>query len=360
MALPSIEVGGSKRYPIIIDRPLEDLGEYLKDKFGPQTHYLIISNNIVADLYGPRVLSALQEFRTDLLIVPAGEEEKSLERISELTKEAVRLKADRDTVVLALGGGVIGDLAGFFATVFFRGIRYVQIPTTFLAQVDSSIGGKVAVNHVCGKNLIGAFSPPEAVWQDYSTLETLPWVEIQNGLAETVKHAVVFDADLFNFIEDHTEAITGLDYDFLKKLAARSMAVKVRIVTEDEKEKGIRVLLNLGHTFGHALEAAETYQGITHGQGVSIGLAAASNLALKRNLLSEENYERIINLLKKLKLPTEIAYCDPQILLKNMSADKKNKSGNIVLVLPAGIGKAIVAADCAESEIIGAWKKVMK
>ncbi len=358
--LQRIDVGGTQGYPVFLDVSLEGLGAYLKDRYGSNTHYLIITNNLVEYLYAKRVMDGLQEFRTDWIIVPDSEKEKTLTSLSKLTEEAIKVKTDRDSVVLALGGGVIGDLAGFFATIFYRGLRYIHIPTTFLAQIDSSIGGKVAVNHPRGKNLLGAFSPPQAVWSDFSTLQTLPWHEIQNGLAETIKHALVADPDLFNFIEDHVEDIQNNDLEFLKRLAIRSLAVKVKIVTEDEKEKGQRILLNLGHSFGHALETAGAYKGITHGQGVSIGLAAAANLAYARGLLSEKELERIIDLLTKMKLPKDIAACDPQILLRHMAVDKKNKAGSKVLILPAGLGKSMVAADCQDDEIISAWKKVMR
>jgi len=357
--LQRIDVGGIKRYPLILDAPLEELGTWLWERYGSNAHYLIISNQSVADLYMARILTGLQNVKTDILLVPEGEEEKSLDRISKLTEEAIKLRADRDTIVLALGGGVIGDLSGFFASVFFRGIRYVQVPTTFLAHIDSSIGGKVAVNHSCGKNLLGAFSRPQAVWTDFSTLQSLPWAEIQNGLAETVKHALVADADLFTFIEDHIEAIRNFDFDIIKKLALRSLAVKVKIVNEDENEKGVRMLLNLGHSFGHAIETALSYN-ISHGQGVSIGIAAAANLSLIKGLLSENELDRIINLLAALNLPREIAVCDPHVLLKYMEVDKKNKAGKKVLVLPVGIGKSSVVTDCEDSEIIEVWKTVMK
>ncbi|NLM22062.1 MAG: 3-dehydroquinate synthase [Peptococcaceae bacterium] len=358
--LQQINVGGSNGYPIFLNASLEELGAYLWEKFGVRTHFLLITNDRVANLYAERVLKGLREFRTDLITVPDSEEEKSLSTIARLTEEAVKFRTDRDSVVLALGGGVIGDLAGFFATIYYRGIRYIQIPTTLLAQVDSSIGGKVAVNHACGKNLLGAFSPPQAVWTDFSTLKTLPWPEIQNGLAETVKHALVADPELFDFIESHADAIRNHDLELLSRLAARSLAVKVKIVSEDEKEHGVRTLLNLGHSFGHALETADSYKGISHGQGVSIGLAAAANLAKDRGLLTEKELARITGLLDMLKLPRNIPPCDAKHLLNLMAADKKNKAGNKILVLPVSIGKSMVVTDCSDDEIIRAWEKVFK
>lgn len=355
-----IDVGGTHGYPLFLGVPLQELGIYLENRYGTKGHYLVITNSVIADLYADKLLEGLKLFRTELITVPDSEKEKSLHRISKLTEQALRCRADRDTMVLALGGGVIGDLAGFFASIFIRGIRYIHIPTTLLAQIDSSIGGKVAVNHPLGKNLLGSFHPPEAVWTDFTTLTTLPWDQIQNGLAETIKHALVADPVLFEFIEDHADDILNRDDKIMKELAMRSMAVKVKIVTDDEKEKGNRILLNLGHSFGHALETDGEYHGLSHGQGVSVGLVAAANLAHERNLVSEKQLTRIVSLLEKLGLPTNIIDRDPKVLLQHMMADKKNKAGNKILVLPVGIGKSSIATDCEDEEIVRAWKKIMK
>jgi len=358
--IQKIEVGDTNQYSLYLDVQLSQLGEYLEELYGAKTHYLIITNTLVADLYAESLLDGLKHFRTDLITVPDCEEEKSLARISKLTEQALNCRADRDTIVLALGGGVIGDLAGFFASIYMRGIRYVNIPTTFLAQIDSSIGSKVAVNHSSGKNLLGAFYAPQFVWTDFDTLKTLPWKEIQNGLAETIKHSMVSDFSLFEFIEQHVSDIKKLNFELIKEVALRSIAVKVKIVNQDIKEKGIRVMLNLGHSFGHALETDEKYKGITHGQGVSIGLVAASHIAHNRGLLTEEQLNRIISLLNKFDLPTCIEYRNPQSLLQHMTADKKNKAGTKILVLPVGIGNVALVSDCEDDEIITAWKKVMK
>lgn len=358
--LQRIDVGGSHGYPLYLGAPLEDFGSYLEERYGSNEHYLIITNTIVAELYGERLMNGLNQFRAEMITVPDGEEEKSLTRISKLTEQALRYGADRDTVVISLGGGVIGDLAGFFASIFMRGIRYIHIPTTLLAQIDSSIGGKVAVNHPAGKNILGSFYPPEAVWTDFETLKTLPWSEIQNGLAETIKHAMVADPDLFEFIEEYADDIKNLEPKKLQDLALRSLAVKVRIVSEDEKEKGIRILLNLGHSFGHALETEEGYKGIAHGKGVSIGLVAAATLAKGRGLFQDNQLDRLKSILTKFELPTTIEARAPQTLLQHMAVDKKNKAGKKVLVLPVGIGKSSAATDCADEEIIKAWEEIMK
>lgn len=354
-----IEVAARRPYPVLLDVALEDLGAYLESRVGDIDHILVITQERIAGLYLGRLLKGLSQFRVDTVEIPEGEGEKSLERLSQLTGEAVRLGSDRGTLVLALGGGVIGDLAGFFASTFMRGIRFVQVPTTLLAQVDSSIGGKVAVNHPLGKNLLGAFYPPVAVWTDFTTLESLPWRELQNGLAETIKHAVIADAEFFAFLEDHVEALIRREPGIVREMAARSLGVKVRFVAQDEQEQGLRALLNLGHSFGHALEAEAGYEGISHGQGVSVGLVASAALARSRGLLSEGELERIIRLLQSLQLPTFVQSISPFKLLHWMGADKKNRWGRKVIVVPKGLGQAVILRDCADEELIDVWRKVI-
>lgn len=354
-----IEVISTHPYSLFLGVALEDLGDYLEKELGGGGHLLIVTHPLVKEYYLERLLKGLSAFQCDVLVIPPGEEEKSLERLSALTSEAVACGADRHSVVLALGGGVIGDLAGFFASIYMRGIRFIQIPTTLLAQVDSSIGGKTAVNHPSGKNLLGAFYPPLAVWTDFSTLHTLPWEEVQNGLAETVKHAVLGDSELFSFLEMHQQEILDRIPEIYEELTARSLQVKVKVVAEDENEEGLRMLLNLGHSFGHALETESSYQGITHGQGVSIGMIAATYLAEARGLISSVEVKRILNLVKGLGLPIGIQGKDPEVLLRLMEADKKNKQGQKVLILPDQIGHALVVRDASDEEILSAWNKVV-
>lgn len=358
--LPKIEVTAGRPYPVFLGAPLEELGEYLHSQMKDLEHILIITNPTVAGFYEQRLKKGLQGYRVNLFPVPAGEKEKSLERLSQLTTAALRCGTDRHTLVIAMGGGVIGDLAGFFASVFMRGIRLIQVPTTLLAQVDSSIGGKVAVNHHIGKNIIGAFYPPLAVWTDFTTLESLPWEEVENGLAESIKHALIADPDLFDFFETQQEKIKQRDALIWQEMVTRSSAVKVRIVSQDEREQGLRALLNLGHSFGHALETEMNYRGVTHGQGVGIGLVAAAYLANAKGLITIEEVERIKNLLNTFGLPTETEGQDPQALLQLMQADKKNQGGRKILILPQGIGRSIISKECTDSEILEAWKQVIK
>ena len=353
-----IEVKAAKPYPVFLGERLEELGAYLRSHVKNLEHILIITHPIVAELYGLRLQEGLRDYRVDEIIVPPGEEEKSLERLSLLTAEALRLGADRKTLVIALGGGVIGDLAGFFASVFMRGIRLIQVPTTMLAQVDSSIGGKVAVNHPAGKNIIGAFYPPLLVWTDFTTLESLPWSEVENGLAESIKHALIVP-DFFEFFELQKDNIKKRDPMIWRELVTRSSAVKVNIVSQDEQEQGLRALLNLGHSFGHALETQMDYRGITHGQGVSIGLVAAAQLSNAKGLISLAEVARIKNVLSVFGLPISLSEQDPQTLLKLMQTDKKNQGGRKILILPKGIGEAVISRDCTDLEILASWEKVV-
>ncbi|MGC7873508.1 3-dehydroquinate synthase [Desulfosporosinus sp. SYSU MS00001] len=360
MSLPEkIEVAAKQRYPVYLGAALEELGDYLHSLSDKIQHILVISHKKVSDLYLERLMKGLENYRVDLLTVPEGEEEKSLERLSRLTSAALDCGADRKTLVIALGGGVIGDLAGFFASAFMRGVRFLQVPTTLLAQVDSSIGGKVAVNHPAGKNILGAFYPPLAVWTDFSTLNSLPWKEVENGLAESIKHALIDDEDLFVFYETQVDSIRQRDPAIWREMVTRSASIKVRIVSQDEREQGIRRLLNLGHTFGHALETEMNYRGVTHGQGVSIGIVAAAYLANAKGFLTLTEVERIKQLLQRYDLPTSIEKQDPQSLLRRMQTDKKNQGGRKILVLPQGIGKSVVSEDCTDDEILAAWHKII-
>ncbi len=354
-----IEVASSRTYPIFLGVPLEGLGEYLQTRSSAVNKILIITTPTVADLYLGRLIEGLKDFEVHSISVPDGEEQKSLDRLNQLTTEAMHLGVDRGTLVIALGGGVIGDLGGFFASIFMRGIRFIQVPTTLLSQVDSSIGGKVAVNHPSGKNLLGSFYPPLAVWTDFSTLETLPWSEVQNGLAETIKHALIADLEFFCYLEKHIEAIKERDTVVWREMVTRSLAVKVKKVSEDELEQGPRALLNLGHSFGHALETELEYKGITHGQGVSVGLVAAAYLAKGRGMLTTAELERIITLLKGFDLMTKVESEAPERLLHYMQSDKKNQAGRKVLILPKGIGQAVILKDCTDQEILTAWQGVL-
>lgn len=355
-----IKVAASRPYPILLGMPLEGLGDYLQAEVRGISSIAVITQQLIADYHLDRLMAGLGSYQVGTFIVPQGEEAKSLENIDRLTTAAVKAGLDRHSLIIALGGGIVGDLAGFFASIYMRGIRFLQVPTTLLAQVDSSIGGKVAVNHAEGKNLLGAFYPPVAIDLDFATLKTLPWEEVQNGLAETIKHAVLGDPDFFTYLEGHKNEIIERNFAVWQEVVTRSLAIKVRIVEEDEQEQGKRAFLNLGHSFGHALEAEGHYRELTHGQGVSIGLAAAAYLAKGRGYLQDDELERIISLLSSFGLPISVSGKDASKLLGYMTADKKNRGGTKVLILPKGIGQVVARDDCGDGEILAAWEKVIR
>ncbi len=277
--------------------------------------------------------------------VPSGEASKSLDRASELYGRLVALKADRHTCVVALGGGVIGDLAGFVAATYARGLPLLMIPTTLLAQVDSSVGGKVGVNHPGAKNIIGAFHQPSGVWIDPGTLATLPARELRCGLAEVVKYGVILDARFFEWLEDQAEAILDQAPAAIARVIARSCELKAAVVSKDEREEtGLRAVLNFGHTIGHAIEAVAGYDGpFRHGEAVAVGMVAESRLAERLGRCGPEVTARIESLLARFGLPTAAPGLDPGRLVDAMGRDKKNRGGEIRFVLPGAIGRVEAA-----------------
>lgn len=338
---------GSRSYPIFIAvDSLAKFGELLKlYKIGER--FVVITNTIVDRHYGARVLASLHaaKLRADKIVVADGERHKNLKTLERITGEMLKLGCDRQTVVIALGGGVIGDLAGFTAATFMRGIEFVQVPTTLLAQVDASIGGKVGVNHALGKNMIGAFHQPRLVWIDTTTLNTLPPREIICGLAEIVKHACIYDRDYFTFLETHLTKLLQLDQTILTKTIQRSCAIKAEIVTKDERESNQRALLNFGHTVGHALEAATDYRTLRHGEAVLLGMMIEACLSREAGLLTEAVFSNIENFLIKIPLKTPLDGIDFAVVERAMALDKKTKQGQLRMVLLREIGDAILTAD---------------
>lgn len=272
--------------------------------------------------------------------VPAGEGAKSVAHASALHDQLIDLNADRHTLVVAIGGGVVGDLAGFVAATYARGVPLFMIPTTLLAQVDSSVGGKVGVNHPKAKNIIGAFHQPCGVWIDTETLTTLPQRELLCGLAEVVKYGVILDAEFFGFVEANVGAVLGRDPGALRRIIARGCELKAQVVSADEREEtGLRAVLNFGHTIGHAVEAVAGYSGrYQHGEAVAVGMAAESRLAERIGWIGEAITHRVIGLLERLGLPTTAPGLDPDQLIAAMAKDKKNRQGKIRFVLPRAMG----------------------
>ncbi len=301
---------------------------------------VVISNRDIDRGYGSAIRASLDaaELKYFTLLVPTGERYKTLNTANRLYGDLIQRKVDRKSVILALGGGVIGDLAGFVAGTYERGIRFVQVPTSLLAQVDSSVGGKVGVNHPLGKNMIGVFLQPQVVLIDPGTLATLPLRELRSGLAEVIKYGVIWDDDFFAYLEDHVDAILRLDAQAIMHVIRRSCQVKAHVVEEDERESGLRAILNFGHTAAHAVETFTGYERYTHGEAVAVGMVVAARIAHGVGMLPAEPVHRLMRLLERFGLPIHLPKADPAILMSLMETDKKAVAGNVRFVLPTKIG----------------------
>jgi 3-dehydroquinate synthase len=303
---------------------------------------LVVADANVSPL-APELILRLDEagIAANLHLLPPGEETKSLDCAADVYDHLVKLKADRHVAIVALGGGVIGDLAGFVAATYARGLPLLMVPTTLLAQVDSSVGGKVGVNHPRAKNIIGAFHQPVGVWIDTAALATLPVRELRCGMAEVVKHGVILDAALFSLVEAEVDAIHGLVPAVVRQIIARSCELKARVVAQDEREEtGLRAMLNFGHTIGHAIEAVAGYDGpYRHGEAVAIGMVAEARLAERLGWIGADVTERLARLLHALDLPISAEGLDRTGLIEAMTRDKKNRGGRIRFVLPRALGR---------------------
>jgi len=342
---------GARSYPIVIGPGT--LGRTVMAPIvGRYSGVFVVTNDIVAPLYLDRVLDALGVAPAGTLVVPDGEGQKCPETLWRLVDAMVESRLERGGVLVALGGGVIGDLAGFAAAVYQRGIDFVQVPTTLLAQVDSSVGGKTAINHPAGKNLIGAFHQPVAVVADTDTLTTLPDREYRAGLAEVVKYGVIRDAALFTWLADRVELLNARDPGTLAEAIERSCRNKAEVVAADEREAGERALLNFGHTFGHAFENLLGYGTWLHGEAVAAGMVAAAHLSVRLGRLDRGDAERLEALLLALGLPTRIpATLDPDAVWSAMLTDKKTSHGRPKLILADALGRARIEADYDDVEV---------
>jgi 3-dehydroquinate synthase len=314
---------------------------------------LLVSDELVFSLYGAEVLEILREagYKVEAAVIKGGEGCKSLTTLDWLYEQMITHGLDRNSTVFALGGGVVGDLAGFAAASFMRGIGYIQIPTSLLAQVDSSVGGKTGVNLPLGKNLVGAFYQPGLVLADVGLLQTLAEKEYKTGLAEVIKYGVIWDGEFFNYLETNQALIKARDSQCLMHMVQRCCEIKAEIVSQDEKESGIRALLNLGHTFGHAFEALTAYEQFTHGEAVAIGMVCAARLAEKIGMMSMSEAERVIGLIKGYGLPVHYGNLAATDIVARMRLDKKSTAGQIKLVLPAGIGVSEITDKITEEQI---------
>jgi 3-dehydroquinate synthase len=307
----------------------------------------IVTNVTVANLYLNKLAGALAAVGADVLkvIVPDGEAFKNLETLNRIYDALLEHRCERGTTVIALGGGVIGDLAGFAAATYLRGVPYVQVPTTLLAQVDSSVGGKTAINHPLGKNMIGAFYQPRLVLSDISTLSTLPERELAAGLAEVIKYGLIMDAHFFAWLEANMDALRRREPEALAYAVQRCCECKAQIVAKDERESGQRALLNLGHTFGHAIETGLSFGNWLHGEAVAAGTVLAARLSERMGMIGPEDVKRIVGLFTRAGLPTQAPALGSERYLELMGHDKKVQDGRIRLVLLEAIGRATVRAD---------------
>ena len=334
-----------KRYDIVID----ELPELTYER-----KVAIVTNTTVAPLHLKRVLEKLEAPLVEVIELPDGEEYKSMETVLQVLDRLFEARFDRRSLLIALGGGVIGDMTGFAASLYQRGIGFVQMPTTLLSQVDASVGGKTGVNNRWGKNLIGAFYQPEAVYIDPAFLTTLPEREYAAGIAEVVKMAVMFDREFFEFLEqsDLKDPATAVE------MIARSVRLKAEVVNQDEKEAGVRAVLNYGHTFGHVIENETGYSRYLHGEAVAIGMVMANELAVDLGLLSREEAERIRDLLHKWGLPVDYTVNDPQAFYEHFYLDKKSMNDRIKFILPGGsIGTHTMRSDIPAEEVIAVLER---
>lgn len=340
---------GDRSYAIRIGAgALDDIGEVSRRHFKGE-RALVVTDGNVAPLYAEKTLGALERagVGASLLRIPAGERSKSLRQLSRILDRMASLKLGRDCGVVALGGGVVGDVAGFASAVFLRGVPCVQAPTTLLAQVDSAVGGKTAIDHALGKNLVGAFHQPAAVVSDVSALATLPEREFRAGLAEAVKHAAIADGRLFAFFEKSAERVLDRDPDVMERVVASNCRIKARVVERDEREAGLRQVLNYGHTLGHAIEALAGYSSrLLHGEAVAIGMAAAGRISREMGFCAPGEAERLAALLERFGLPARMKEPPKLSVLKRLLAgDKKTRRGSPRFVLMRKIGEAAPGAE---------------
>lgn len=336
---------GDRSYPIYIGQDLINRPElYSQHIRGKQV--LIVTNTTIAPLYLDTIKNALGSYSVEEVILPDGEEYKTLQTLDLIMTALLEKRLDRSVTLIALGGGVIGDMAGFAASCYQRGVDFIQVPTTLLSQVDSSVGGKTAVNHPLGKNMIGAFYQPRCVIADIDTLNTLDDQQLSAGLAEVIKYGILGNETFFEWQEENMSDLIGRVPEKLIYAVERSCQDKADIVAQDERESGIRALLNLGHTFGHAIEAGMGYGKWLHGEAVAAGMAMAMDLSERSGWVSKEESQRVINLIEAANLPTKAPQeLSAERMLELMSVDKKASQGMIRLILAKSIGESVMTAD---------------
>jgi 3-dehydroquinate synthase len=344
---------GDRSYPIFIeDGIMENIGTDLAER-NIASRYVVLSDDYVAKLYGATLMATLKEagINAELLTFPRGEVSKNLQVFTDLSSKLAKMGIDRSSGIIALGGGVTGDLAGFIAATYMRGIPFVQVPTTLLSQVDSSVGGKTGVDIPEGKNLVGAFYQPKAVYIDTAVLTTLPVEELLGGVAEVIKYGVIYDFDFYCFLEKNLDAILELNPVVIQEMIRTCCSIKAEVVAEDEREAGLRRILNFGHTIGHAVEGASDYS-LIHGNAVAIGMVAALRLAVSSGLCKRKEAGRVATLIHAFGLPTEIPEgMDIERIKAYIKTDKKSVAGSVFYVLPTTIGKVIITNELTTEQV---------
>jgi shikimate kinase/3-dehydroquinate synthase len=352
----------AESYPIFIGwNLLPELGRKMQN-IGLSGNVYLISDDGVFPLFGAQVADSLQQvgFVVNSFVVPQGEKSKSIEVAVEIYDWLVDRYAERGHVIAALGGGMVGDLAGFVAATFLRGLPLVQVPTSLVAMVDSSIGGKVAVDHPQGKNLIGAFYQPRLVLSDLRTLKTLPPRELVSGWAEVIKHAMILDPDLLQLLQAHSEELLHLEPELTAEAIRRSASIKAKVVSEDEREAGLRTILNYGHTIGHGLEAATGYERLLHGEAVAVGMMGAAMISQRLGLLPQEVVEQQRAILQNFGLPTGYRDIDIKSILQAMELDKKVRERAVRWVLLKDVGQAIIRADVPHEVVLSVLAELLQ
>lgn len=333
---------GDRSYPIHIGTRLLEQPELVRP-YVSGTQVMIVSNETVAPLYLDKVTKLFEGFETETVILPDGEQYKNLEELDAIFDALLRKRFDRKCTLVALGGGVVGDMTGFAAACYQRGVNFIQVPTTLLAQVDSSVGGKTGVNHPLGKNMIGAFHQPQCVIIDTDTLNTLDDRQLSAGIAEVIKYGLIRDPSFIEWLETNMNRLLARDADAIAYAIEFSCQCKAKVVAEDEKESGVRALLNLGHTFGHAIEAGAGYGNWLHGEAVGTGMLMAADLSMRQGWISEKDVQRVEDLIDKAMLPTRAPHSiDFDKFMELMAVDKKVRAGKINFVLYRSLGDAFV------------------
>ena len=353
---------GINSYDIYIGDALSDeLKNFVSNaKFSKKA--LLVTDTNVKKIFSGEIMLALESagLEVKLVTIPAGETSKCLAEAEKIYTAAIEFGLDRKSAIFALGGGVIGDLTGFIAATYLRGVPFVQIPTSLLAQVDSSVGGKVAVNHQLGKNLIGAFHQPKAVFIDLNMLNTLLSREIASGLGEIVKYGVINDSDLFKYLEDNAYQTLALENEVMEHIIARSCEIKAEVVSKDEKEGGLRRILNFGHTMAHAIEEASGYSKYTHGEAVAIGMIGAARISNNLGRIDEATFNRLQALIDKLGMVSKAQNCDIDHMFNAIFRDKKTINGKIYWVLMDEIGKVSIVSDVPDDVVKSAFEYIVQ